>query len=93
MSESGNLTQRILLSPERMSTVKIGAGSLFCTPPSRIGAAEAGFELWSGVFLSPAQVGTRLHSLYTGVGLLPLAGSGGRGAKSGREFERWSWWD
>jgi hypothetical protein len=43
MSELGNLTGRILLSPEEMSTVKIRAGSLFCTPPSRIGADGAGF--------------------------------------------------
>jgi hypothetical protein len=43
MSELGNLTGGILLSPEEMSTVKIRAGSLFCTPLSRIGAEGAGF--------------------------------------------------
>ena len=43
MSELGNLMADILLSPWRMSTVKIRAGSLFCTPVSRIGAGGAGF--------------------------------------------------
>ena len=43
MSELGNLTAGILLSPRRMSTVKIRAGSLFRTPMSRIGAEGAGF--------------------------------------------------
>ncbi len=43
MSELGNLTGGILLSPERMSTVKIRARSLFRTPRSRIGAVIAGF--------------------------------------------------
>src|SRR5271156_5097849 len=43
VSGLGNLTGRILLSPARMSTVKIRARSLFRTPTSRIGAAGAGF--------------------------------------------------
>ncbi len=43
MSELGNLMADILLSPRRMSTVKIRAGSLFCTTVSRIGAGGAGF--------------------------------------------------
>ena len=47
MTELGNLMAGILLSPRRMSTVKIRAGSLFCTPMSRIGAWEAGFGLAS----------------------------------------------
>jgi hypothetical protein len=48
MSELGNLTGGILLSPQEMSTVKIRAGSLFCTPLSRIGAEGAGFAIqWS----------------------------------------------
>jgi len=38
----GNLSAGILLSPQRMSTVKIRARSLFRTPVSRIGAARAG---------------------------------------------------
>jgi len=38
----GNLTARIFLSLGRMSTVKIRAGSLFCTSHSRIGAGGAG---------------------------------------------------
>jgi len=41
--ELGNLMEGILLSLRRMSTVKIRARSLFCTPQSRIGAGEAGF--------------------------------------------------
>src|ERR1700757_197987 len=44
VSELGNLMAGILLSPWRMSTVKIRARSLFCTPVSRIGAGGAGFE-------------------------------------------------
>jgi hypothetical protein len=48
VAELGNLTGRILLSPQRMSTVKIRAGSLFRTPVSRIGAGEAGFGAGSG---------------------------------------------
>ena len=45
MAELGNLTAGILLSPRRMSTVKIRARSLFRTPMSRIGAAGAGSGL------------------------------------------------
>ena len=41
MPELGNLSAGILLSPQRMSTVKIRARSLFRTPVSRIGAAGA----------------------------------------------------
>ena len=44
MSELGNLSAGILLSPQRMSTVKIRARSLFCTPLSRNGPSGAGFE-------------------------------------------------
>ena len=43
MSELGNLTERIFLSPRRMSTVKIRARSLFRTPRSRIRAKGAEF--------------------------------------------------
>ena len=43
MPELGNLMEGILLSLRRMSTVKIRARSLFCTPWSRIGAGGAGF--------------------------------------------------
>lgn len=43
MSELGNLMGGILLSLGRMSTVKIRAGSPFCTPQSRNGAKVAGF--------------------------------------------------
>jgi DNA replication protein DnaC len=43
VAELGNLTGGILLSPQRMSTVKIRAGSRFRTPRSRIGAEGAGF--------------------------------------------------
>jgi hypothetical protein len=46
VSELGNLTAGILLSPCRMSTVKIRARSLFRTPMSRIGAKGAGFGQW-----------------------------------------------
>jgi len=46
--ELGNLMQGILLSLRRMSTVKIRARSLFCTPWSRIGAGAAGFgDQWA----------------------------------------------
>lgn len=41
MAELGNLTAGILLSLQRMSTVKIRARSLFRTPLSRIGAEGA----------------------------------------------------
>jgi hypothetical protein len=42
VAELENLTAGILLSPWRMSTVKIRARSLFRTPRSRIGAGGAG---------------------------------------------------
>lgn len=42
MAELGNLTAGILLSPRRMSTVKIRARSLFRTPVSRIGPERVG---------------------------------------------------
>jgi hypothetical protein len=42
VAELENLTAGILLSLQRMSTVKIRARSLFRTPRSRIGAGEAG---------------------------------------------------
>jgi DNA replication protein DnaC len=42
VAELGNLTAGILLSPRRMSTVKIRARSLFRTPVSRIGPEGAG---------------------------------------------------
>jgi hypothetical protein len=42
VAELGNLSAGILLSPRRMSTVKIRARSLFRTPVSRIGAEGAG---------------------------------------------------
>jgi hypothetical protein len=44
VSELGNLTGGILLSPGRMSTVKIRARSLFRTPRSRSGAVIAGLR-------------------------------------------------
>ena len=43
MAELGNLIARILHPLERMSTVKIRAGSLFHTCPARIGPAQAAF--------------------------------------------------
>ena len=49
MAELGNLTGRILLSPQRMSTVKIRARSLFRTPMSRNGAEGAGFGVGTAV--------------------------------------------
>jgi hypothetical protein len=42
--ELGNLTVCIFLPPGRLSTVKIRAGSLFCTVEARIGALEADFR-------------------------------------------------
>ena len=61
MSELGNLTEGIFLSPGEMSTVKIRAGSPFCTPRSRSGAKRAafgqtGFPHRSTALWSPAQV-------------------------------------
>lgn len=53
MSERGNLTGGIFLSPRRMSTVKIRSRSLFRTPQSRIGAGGAGSEVYTGMFSSP----------------------------------------
>ncbi len=44
MSELGNLTEGIFLSPLEMSTVKIRAGSLFCTPRPRSGAKGKAFD-------------------------------------------------
>ena len=49
MAELGNLTGGILLSPQRMSTVKIRARSLFRTPMSRNGAKGAGFAAGTAV--------------------------------------------
>jgi hypothetical protein len=43
VSELGNLTERIFLSPRRMSTVKIRARSPFRTPRSRFWAKGAEF--------------------------------------------------
>jgi hypothetical protein len=48
VTELGNLMGGILLSPSRMSTVKIRARSLFRTPMSRTGAEEAGSGPGSG---------------------------------------------
>jgi hypothetical protein len=59
VAELGNLTGRILLSPQRMSTVKIRARSLFRTPRSRNGAEGAGFGAGTAVenrYTSPVQV-------------------------------------
>jgi hypothetical protein len=66
VSELGNLTGGILLSPGRMSTVKIRARSLFRTPRSRSGAVIAGFGDGGRVFLILPQRSTALHRLYTG---------------------------
>jgi hypothetical protein len=58
VAELGNLTGRILLSPQRMSTVKIRARSLFRTPLSRNRAEGAGFGAGTAVenrYASPAQ--------------------------------------
>jgi hypothetical protein len=43
VSELGNLMADILLSPWRMSTVKIRAGSLFRNSAGRIGAGRTAF--------------------------------------------------
>ena len=82
MAELGNPTGGILLSPRRMSTVKIRARSLFRTPTSRLGAAGAGFGSGGGVFLVPPQLSPKLHRLCTGLWSLALAGSRLAGAKS-----------
>jgi hypothetical protein len=87
---------RIFLSLERMSTVKIRAGSLFCTPASRIGAGGAGFGPEIPAKRGGADNSTRqstgwkrflssftaLHRLYTGGWRFRLAGKSAPGAKS-----------
>jgi DNA replication protein DnaC len=102
VAELGNPTAGILLSPWRMSTVKIRAGSLFRTPPSRIGPAGAGFGLEAfgerpypsvrgfkvenSFSTSFAQIESLLHRLYTGIPCFALAGGGLPGAKSRRQI-------
>ena len=85
MSELGNLTEGIFLSPEEMSTVKIRAGSLFCTPRSRTGAKGEAFDS-AGVgkarFPHRSTARRRLHSLCTELPSLRLAATRGLGAKS-----------
>src|ERR1700733_2013249 len=61
MAESGNLTARILLRLQRKSTVKIRAGSLFCTPRTRIGAIRAAFQS-AGLAFPPPSTGHILGS-------------------------------
>jgi hypothetical protein len=57
----GNLTARILLPLERMSTVKIRAGSLFRTPGTRIGPRGAAFRIrWER--FPPSSTGASLRS-------------------------------
>jgi hypothetical protein len=73
MAELGNLTARIVLSLQRMSTVKIRTGSRFHTPSARIGAAQAAFSPHPEVFLRPPQVVSFLHRMYTGRQPFPLA--------------------
>ena len=97
MSELGNLMAGILLSPRRMSTVKIRARSLFCTTVSRSRAGGAGFGLGGyvengkrllarnnrgTVFLSSPQPPAAVHSLYTSILNFTLAGIGRAGAES-----------
>jgi hypothetical protein len=76
----GNLTVCIFLPPSGLSTVKIRAGSLFCTVEARIGALEADFRFavlpippGSPVFLRHPQPPTPLHRMYTGAAGLRLA--------------------
>jgi hypothetical protein len=85
MTELGNLTARILLRLRRKSTVKIGAGSLFCTPSARIGPAQAAFHPLGPVFLGPPQAAARVHRLYTGNQPFRLARNLLSGAKSKKE--------
>ena len=83
MPELGNLTVCIFLPPSGLSTVKIRAGSLFCTVEARIGALEADFRtlallippgaLVSPVFLRHPQPSPPLHRMYTGATGLRLA--------------------
>jgi hypothetical protein len=54
VSELGNLMRSIFLSPRRMSTVKIRAGSPFCTPCARIKAKNAGFRTEEAGFPHPS---------------------------------------
>jgi len=86
VAELENLTGGILLSLGRMSTVKIRAGSLFCTSECRKGALGEGLGEFRPrsvmVFLDSPQLGTPLHSLYTGGRSFALAGSWHQGAKS-----------
>lgn len=69
VSERGNLTGGIFLSPSRMSTVKIRTRSLFRTPLSRIGAvgadsglgADGGIAFFHDQSLIPATVSPPDH--------------------------------
>src|SRR6266851_8188265 len=92
----------ILLSLRRKSTVKIRAGSLFCTTLSRSGAGRAGFEVGKSrrgtsnrrtvrrgpVFLSPPLPHSPLHRLYTGISSSALAGRWCPVAKSDKTFKK-----
>jgi hypothetical protein len=79
VAELGNLTGGILLSPQRMSTVKIRARSLFRTPTSRNGAEGAGFAAGMAVenrYTSSAQAAkTQAGSRFPQPSTTPLAPS------------------
>ena len=96
-AELGNLTVCIFLPPGRLSTVKIRAGSLFCTVAGRIGALEADSDVaalprfrrdplvrarFGPVFLARPQTQRSLHRMYTGATGLRLARSSVPSAKS-----------
>jgi hypothetical protein len=98
----GNLSAGIFLPIPRMSTVKFGNGSLFCTPVLRVAACKAGFvgldsPIPDGTdenqsretdFLIPPQARRPLHSLYTGGLGFPLAGDLLLGAESKNTIPR-----
>jgi len=85
VAELGNLSAGILLSLERMSTVKIRAGSLFRTPTARIGLPKRLSRPAGWVFLRPPQASTFLHRMYTGRQGFRLARNTLSGAKSKEE--------
>src|SRR5580704_1993886 len=97
--ELGNLTVCIFLPPSGLSTVKIRAGSLFCTVAARIVALEADSHVaalprfrrdplagarFSPVFLAHPQLRRSLHRMYTGATGLRLARSSVPSEKSNK---------
>jgi hypothetical protein len=82
VSESGNLTHGIFLSLWRMSTVKIRAGSLLCTPRARIRAKNVGFRTEEAGFPHPSTGWGEPSQLVHSCKPVATCGIGKMGAKS-----------